>query len=56
VDLLKAEGETKDKMRVKVPVTPVPKRVRNFDEVVKSYSLAKAREEARRCLRCDLEE
>jgi NADPH-dependent glutamate synthase beta subunit-like oxidoreductase len=56
VDLPKAEEETKDKMRVKVPLTAVPKRVRNFDEVVKSYSLAKAREEASRCLRCDLEE
>jgi len=56
VDLPKAEEETKDMMRVKVPVTPMPKRVRNFDEAVKGYSLAKAREEARRCLRCDLEE
>ena len=56
VDLPKAEEETKDKMRVKVPVMPSGKRIHSFDEVVKGYTLAQAKEEARRCLRCDLEE
>ena len=55
LDIPKA-GETKDKMRVEIAVEAPGKRIRNFDEVVKGYSLVKAKEEARRCLRCDLEE
>jgi len=56
VELPKAEEETKDKKRIKVSVMPPRKRINSFNEVVNGYTLAQAKEEARRCLRCDLEE
>ena len=41
--------------RLKVPILPVQKRRISFDEVELLYPEEKARQEARRCLRCDLE-
>ena len=41
--------------RLKVPILPVQKRKISFDEVELLYPEEKARQEARRCLRCDLE-
>jgi len=41
--------------RVEVPVLPVQKRKASFAEVELSFSEERARQEAKRCLRCDLE-
>jgi NADH-quinone oxidoreductase subunit F len=41
--------------RVAVPTLPVRKRKTSFDEIELCFSEEKARQEARRCLRCDLE-
>jgi len=38
-----------------VPTLPVPKRKASFDEIELAFSEEKARQEAKRCLRCDLE-
>jgi len=40
---------------VAVPTLPVRKRKTSFDEIELCFSEEKARQEARRCLRCDLE-
>lgn len=56
IEVPKFEEETHDKMRVKVKVLSVKKRIFNFEEVINGYTLARAKEEARRCLRCDLKE
>jgi len=44
-----------EKPRVEMPVRPPARRVSNFEEIEMGFSEAQAREEARRCLRCDLE-
>jgi len=41
--------------RLEVPVLPVPERKAGFTEVELGFSEEKARQEAKRCLRCDLE-
>jgi len=41
--------------RVEVPTLPVQERKRSFAEVEMSFSEERARQEAKRCLRCDLE-
>jgi NADPH-dependent glutamate synthase beta subunit-like oxidoreductase len=41
--------------RLVVPTLPVPERKRSFTEIELSFSEEKAKEGAKRCLRCDLE-
>ena len=45
-----------EKKRIPVPVLPAEKRVKDFSEVEVGFSEEQAREEAKRCLRCDLSE
>ena len=51
------EGEeaAEVKPRTPVPVIPPRKRIQGFDEIETGYTEEQAREEAGRCLRCDLE-
>jgi NADH-quinone oxidoreductase subunit F len=42
--------------RVSAPTLPVQKRKASFDEVELAFSVRRAGQEAKRCLRCDLEE
>jgi NADH-quinone oxidoreductase subunit F len=44
-----------EKVRVKMPTAPPEERVRDFREIELGFSEEEAREEAKRCLRCDLE-
>ncbi len=44
-----------EKPRVAMPVRSPKARVRTFEEIEMGFSEAQARQEARRCLRCDLE-
>ena len=48
--------EADEKRRPKMPVLPVKQRIGSFAEVELGYNKRKAKEEAKRCLRCDLEE
>ncbi len=48
------EGGTERPERAVPYVLPAEKRVKNFEEVEKTLPEEKARQEARRCLRCDL--
>ncbi|MBN1798142.1 MAG: FAD-dependent oxidoreductase [Spirochaetales bacterium] len=50
-----SDEELEKARRVIPPVLPVIKRKKNFEEVEKTMSAEQARQEARRCLRCDLE-
>jgi NADH-quinone oxidoreductase subunit F len=50
-----SDQELENARRVVPPVLPVEKRKKNFEEVEKPMSAEQARQEARRCLRCDLE-
>ncbi len=50
-----SDEETKEKARIKTPELPMTDRKTSFREVTLSYSPEEAREEASRCLRCDLE-
>jgi NADH-quinone oxidoreductase subunit F len=43
------------KFRPEIPVIPPEERKRNFEETAQGFSGVKARQEAKRCLRCDLE-
>jgi len=49
------DEETREKARIKTPELPMTERKTSFKEVASSYSPDEAREEASRCLRCDLE-
>jgi NADH-quinone oxidoreductase subunit F len=49
------EEEWEARPRLEVPVLPVQKRKRSFSEIELGFSEEQAREEAKRCLRCDLE-
>jgi len=49
------EEETQEKARVKILEVEPEERVASFREIVSGYSPEEAMEEARRCLRCDLE-
>jgi NADH-quinone oxidoreductase subunit F len=49
------EEELEEASRVKPPTLPVEARKKNFAEVEMPMSVAQAKREARRCLRCDLE-
>jgi len=49
------EAEPKEKARVIITELPSAKRSRSFQEVVSGYAKEEAREEAGRCLRCDVE-
>ena len=50
-----AEEAWEAQPRVDVPTLPVRKRKTSFDEIELAFPEDKARREARRCLRCDLE-
>ncbi len=49
------EEELKERSRIKINEIPTADRKSTFSEVVLPYTTKEAREEARRCLRCDLE-
>ncbi|UCC90923.1 MAG: FAD-dependent oxidoreductase [Dehalococcoidia bacterium] len=49
------DEETRERARIKTPELPMTERKTSFKEVNSSYSSDEAREEASRCLRCDLE-
>jgi len=49
------DEEWEAKPRLEVPVLPTQQRKRSFEEIELGFSEEQAREEARRCLRCDLE-
>jgi len=50
------EPDSELKPRVSTFVLPPAERIRGFDEIEACYTEEQAREEAKRCLRCDLEE
>jgi len=54
-----APGETEEEWeaqpRVTMPILPPEERRRSFDEIERGFSEERGREEAKRCLRCDLE-
>ncbi|GAG78446.1 unnamed protein product, partial [marine sediment metagenome] len=50
-----SEEETQEKARVEPPEIPMSDRPTSFKEIVLPYSPEQAKEEASRCLRCDLE-
>ena len=54
VELAKISEE--EKPRVEIPLLQLDQRLRGFGEVELGYTPAMAIEEARRCLKCDLEE
>jgi NADPH-dependent glutamate synthase beta subunit-like oxidoreductase len=49
------EVASEEKPRVTMPVLPPAERLRCFDEIELGFTEARAKEEATRCLRCDLE-
>jgi len=49
------EEELKEKPRVLPARIPTKRRITSFKEVIKPYTTKEATEEAKRCLRCDLE-
>ncbi|MFC1920189.1 FAD-dependent oxidoreductase [Chloroflexota bacterium] len=49
------EEEWEAKPRLEVPVLPTQQRKKSFEEIELGFSEEQAREEAKRCLRCDLE-
>jgi NADH-quinone oxidoreductase subunit F len=52
----KEEEETwEEQPRVKMPSLPVPERKHGFSEIEQGFSEEQAKQEAKRCLRCDLE-
>ena len=54
---LALEEETaEEKPRVKIEIENPKERVKDFREVEKGFTEEQARQEALRCLRCDLEE
>ncbi len=49
------EEEWKAQRQVAMPILPPEERRRSFDEIERGFSEEQGREEAKRCLRCDLE-
>ncbi|MCL0036028.1 FAD-dependent oxidoreductase [Dehalococcoidia bacterium] len=49
------EEEWEAQPRVSMPILPPEERRRSFDEIERGFSEERGREEAKRCLRCDLE-
>ena len=49
------EEEWEAQPRVTMPILPPEERRRSFDEIERGFSEERGREEAKRCLRCDLE-
>ena len=50
-----SEEETLERARIKANEIPIRDRRTSFKEIVLSYTPEQAKEEASRCLRCDLE-
>jgi NADH-quinone oxidoreductase subunit F len=50
------EDTTEEKPRIKIELESPKERVKDFREVEKGFTEEQARQEAIRCLRCDLEE
>ena len=53
--VMPTEGELKEKSRIKIVEIATADKKTSFKEVILPYSTKEAREEASRCLRCDLE-
>ena len=53
--VMPTEGELKEKSRIKIVEISTADKKTSFKEVILPYSTKEAREEASRCLRCDLE-
>ena len=52
----RVEEETwEEQPRMEMPRLPVPERKHSFIEIEQGFSEEQARQEAKRCLRCDLE-
>ena len=56
-EVISEEGEEtwEPQFRPEIPQLPVEERKRSFEETELGFSEEKARQEAKRCLRCDLE-
>jgi len=55
-EVTKEEEETwEEQPRAEMPRLPVPERQHSFIEIEQGFSEEQARQEAKRCLRCDLE-
>jgi NADH-quinone oxidoreductase subunit F len=55
-EVTKEEEETwEEQPRIQMPRLPVPERKHSFTEIEQGFSEEQARQEAKRCLRCDLE-
>jgi len=55
VEMADKEEVMELKPRRPVPTLPPKERIKGFEEIEIGYSEEQAREEAQRCLRCDLE-
>jgi NADH-quinone oxidoreductase subunit F len=55
VEIPRAVETPEEKERVRMPTLPLKRRLNGFEEVNLGYSTEMAIEEAKRCLRCDLE-
>ena len=53
--VLPTDEETRERARVKASELDMKQRIKSFEEVTMTYTPEEAREEASRCLRCDLE-
>ena len=54
-EVTKEEETWEEQPRTEMPRLPVPERRRSFVEIEQGFSEEQARQEAKRCLRCDLE-
>ena len=55
VEMAADREELEEIRRLEIPMLPPGKRIKGFMEVESGYSEEQAMEEAKRCLRCDLE-
>ena len=55
-EVMKPLEESEEEMRVEIPAPPAKERINNFENVELNLSPKMAIKEAKRCLRCDLEE
>jgi hypothetical protein len=55
LEIVQAAEAPEEKGRVRMPTLALKRRLSGFEEVNQGYSTQMAIEEAKRCLRCDLE-
>jgi NADH-quinone oxidoreductase subunit F len=55
VEMAADQEELEERQRVEIPMLPPERRIKGFMEVESGYTEEQAMEEAKRCLRCDLE-